>query len=37
LRPGKKSRGLEPRFLNSLIGKKSKTDIDNGEGITDYS
>ena len=37
LRPGKKSRGLEPRFLDSLNGKKSKTDIDDGEGITDNS
>jgi len=36
LRPGKKSRGIEPRFLNSLNGKKAKTDIDVGEGITEY-
>ena len=37
LRPGKKSRGLEPRFLDSLIGKKSNIDVEDGEGITDYS
>ena len=37
LRPGKKSRGIEPRFLNSLNGKKAKIDIDIGEGITENS
>ena len=37
LRPGKKSRGLEPRFLDSLIRKKSNVDVEDGEGITDYS
>ena len=37
LRPGKKSRRIEPRFLNSLNGKKAKIDIDIGEGITENS
>ncbi len=33
LRPGKKSRGLEPRFLNLVNGKKAKKDFDIGDGI----
>lgn len=36
LRPGKRNRGLEARFLESVNGKKSKIDIDSGNGILDY-
>lgn len=36
LRPGNRSRGLEPRFLNKVNGKKSTKDIALGDGITDY-
>ena len=34
LRPGKKSRGMEPRFLEHIQGKKAKNNIDTGEGIS---
>lgn len=36
LRPGTRTRGLEPRFLNSVNGKKATRDIIRGEGITEY-
>ncbi|MEX0861706.1 N-acetylneuraminate synthase family protein [Nitrosopumilus sp.] len=36
LRPGKRSRGIESRFLESVNGKKSKIDVDTGDGITDF-
>ncbi len=36
LRPGNRTRGLEARFLESVHGKKSKVDIDAGNGISDY-
>jgi len=33
LRPGKQNQGLHPKFLNEIIGKKSKRDIAIGDGI----
>lgn len=36
LRPGNKSRGIEPRFLSEIDGKKATKDIDVGEGIVEY-
>ena len=36
LRPGKRSRGLEPRFLSQVNGKISTKDIAVGDGIIDY-
>ena len=36
LRPGNKIRGLDPRLINEVNGKKAKTDIKLGEGITEY-
>ena len=36
LRPGSRTRGLEPRFLETVEGKKSTKDIKIGDGITDY-
>lgn len=36
LRPGNRTRGLEPRFLMSINGKKATRDIVKGEGITEY-
>ena len=36
LRPGNKLRGLEPRFLLSVNGKKSTKNIEIGEGILEY-
>ena len=36
LRPGNKTRGLEPRFLEKISGKKAKTDIGVGEGIMEF-
>ncbi|MEM3064605.1 MAG: N-acetylneuraminate synthase family protein [Candidatus Nitrosotenuis sp.] len=36
LRPGNKSRGLEPRFLFDVDGKKASKDYRVGEGITDF-
>lgn len=36
LRPGKKTRGLDPRFLENMKGKKSRTDIEVGNGVLDY-
>jgi len=35
LRPGKRTRGLEPRFLYKVEGKKAKKDVAMGEGITE--
>ena len=36
LRPGNRSRGIEARFLEQVNGKKAKSDIKIGEGITEY-
>ena len=36
LRPGNKTRGLDPRLINEVSGKKAKNDISLGEGITEY-
>ena len=36
LRPGNKIRGLDPRLINQVDGKKAKTDIKLGDGITEY-
>ena len=36
LRPGNRSRGMEPQFLSVIDGKKSTKDIEIGEGITEY-
>lgn len=36
LRPGKRSRGMEARFLESVNGKKSTVDVDAGDGINDF-
>ena len=36
LRPGNRIRGTEPRFLESINGKKSSKFIKKGDGITDY-
>tara|TARA_B110000881_G_C18588117_1_gene526147 strand:+ start:86 stop:1132 length:1047 start_codon:yes stop_codon:yes gene_type:complete len=36
LRPGKKLRGVEPRYLLDVEGKKSTKDVPIGEGILDY-
>ena len=36
LRPGSRTRGVEPRFLESVEGKKTKKDIKIGDGIADY-
>lgn len=36
LRPGNKSRGLEPRFLFDINGKKASKDYKTGDGITDF-
>ena len=36
LRPGNRTRGLEPRFLNEINGKKSTKDISLGDGILEY-
>jgi len=36
LRPGNKTRGLDPRLMNEVDGKKAKDDISLGEGITEY-
>jgi N-acetylneuraminate synthase len=36
LRPGNRIRGMEPRFLNLVNGKKATKDIKKGDGITDY-
>ena len=33
LRPGNRKRGVEPRFLSSVNGKKSKIDVSKGDGI----
>ena len=34
LRSGNQKLGAEPKFLSSISGKKSKRNIENGEGIT---
>ncbi|PBO85667.1 MAG: N-acylneuraminate-9-phosphate synthase [Thaumarchaeota archaeon] len=36
LRSGNRSRGMEPRFLDMVNGKKSKNDVKQGEGITEF-
>lgn len=36
LRPGNRIRGVEPRFLSQVEGKKSTKDIEIGDGITEY-
>ena len=36
LRPGNRIRGVEPRFLETVNGKKAKNDIKKGDGITEY-
>jgi len=36
LRPGNRVRGIDPRFLNLVNGKKATKDIEKGDGITDY-
>ena len=36
LRPGGRMRGLEPRFLGLVQGKKATKDIKIGDGITEY-
>ena len=36
LRPGKRIRGLEPRYLDMLCGKKAKTDIEIGDGVLGF-
>jgi sialic acid synthase SpsE len=36
LRPGNKTRGLDPRLINEVNGKKARSDINLGEGITEY-
>ena len=37
LRPGNRIRGIEPRFLSTVNGKKATKFIKNGDGITDFS
>ncbi len=36
LRPGKRNRGMEPRFLNDLNGKRSTKSIKAGDGVIDF-
>jgi N,N'-diacetyllegionaminate synthase len=36
LRPGNRVRGIEPRFLETINGKKAMKDIKKGDGITEY-
>ncbi len=36
LRPGNRIRGMEARFLANVDGKKAKSDISRGDGITEY-
>jgi len=36
LRPGNQPRGLDPRFLEEVNGKKAKKNIKLGEGVLDY-
>ena len=36
LRPGNRTRGLEPRFLLEINGRKATKDIKIGDGITEY-
>jgi len=37
LRPGNRIRGLDARFLSSVIGKKAKDDIKSGDGIVEFT
>jgi len=37
LRPGNRIRGMEPRFLEDINGKRAVKDIKKGDGITEYS
>jgi N,N'-diacetyllegionaminate synthase len=37
LRPGNRIRGLDARFLSSVNGKKAKTEIKAGDGITEFT
>jgi N-acetylneuraminate synthase len=36
LRPGNRLKGLEPRFLNIVNGKKATKEINKGDGITEF-
>jgi len=36
LRPGNRIRGIEPRFLKQIEGKRTVSDIKSGDGITEY-
>ena len=36
LRPGNRIRGMEPRFLNIVNGRRARRDIKMGDGITEY-
>ncbi len=36
LRPGTRKKGLSPKFLTSINGKRAKTDIEAGDGILEY-
>jgi N-acetylneuraminate synthase len=36
LRPGNRLRGMDAKFLESIIGKHATKDIEDGDGITDY-
>ena len=36
LRPGNRIRGVESRYLDLINGKRSKKDVKNGDGITEY-
>ena len=36
LRPGNRLRGMDAKFLESVIGKHATKDIEDGDGITDY-
>lgn len=36
LRPGNNSRGLEPRFIDKIEGRKAKKDYSSGEGILEF-
>ena len=36
LRPGTRKKGLSPKFLTNISGKRAKTDIEAGDGILEY-
>lgn len=36
LRPGTRKKGLSPKFLTSISGKRAKTDIEAGDGVLEY-